>query len=133
MLEAGGKPEDLEALRWSAPGTARRNMLAGLSLYRQHGRAAVAALVEELESRPDGCWERWALYRIAGMRLSAEVSAAISRREWKLLLAVVMIERPDLAANVHRGADGPRWVAALANSGWQDSAVVKEPISNTSI
>ena len=123
MLEAGGLPEDLEALRWSAPGTARRNMLYSLTLYRKHGRSAVEALVSELESREDRLWERWVLFRIAGMKLPAEVAEAITPRDWKLLLAIVMIERPALAARVHRGADGPRWVGALAKAGWRDSAL----------
>ena len=132
MLEAGGKPEDLEALRWSAYGTQRRNMLYSLSLYRKHGRAAVAALVGELESRPGGCWERWALFRIAGMRLPGSVREEITNRDWKLLLAIVMIERPDLAERVHRGAEGPAWVGGLAKSGWKDSTLPAPAVEGSS-
>ena len=122
MLEGGGRAEDFEALRWSVPGAARRNMLRGLLTYRSpRGRAAVEALSDLLSRAGGAIWQRKMLFRKVTAELSP-LADGIEGKEWALLLGIALLQRPELAEALDRGGEGPRWVGALSESGWRDSA-----------
>jgi hypothetical protein len=115
---AGGSLMDLAALAWCWPGSHRRRLCDALEDLQFRREEVIEKAVAVIESLPRITWQRTVFVEMLKAKLPVEIVERWRPHSWKIVPAVVVIVRPDLAVRIRRGSVGCAWTHALARSGW---------------